>query len=105
MRKGEQWERILEAYHETYREEGRAVVFHAHPGVRRDKYGRIHYESEGPPDFFGYMAGRAVMFDAKDIVDDTFRFKNLPGHQALALNAASSHGAFTFLAVRCPAGR
>ena len=104
MRKGEKWERVLEGYHKTYEERGLAWVMRAHPGVRQDETGRIFYESEGPPDFFGYMHSGPVIFDAKEVKGSTFPVKNLKKHQAKAFAQAEKFGAFAFLAIRCVDG-
>lgn len=104
MRKGEKWERILEGYHKAYEALGVAWIMRAHPGVRQDQDGRMFYESEGPPDFFGYIPEGSVIFDAKEVRGPTFPVKNLKPHQAKAFAQAEKFGALAFLAIRCSDG-
>ena len=103
--RGGHWELLLEGWHRSYAEAGRAAVFRVHPPVRTDpKTGRLYRAEQGPPDFMGYTPKRAVIFDAKAVLTKRFFFAKLPGHQALAFTEAERFGAFAFIALRCGAG-
>ena len=105
MRKGEQWERILDSYHHVYMKTGLARIFQCHPGVRMVERGRIVYETEGPPDFMGFLrGGHGVIFDAKEIKASRLPFAKIRPHQARAFAEAAKAGAHPFLAVRCADG-
>ena len=105
MRKGELWERKLEAWHRQYLLAGTAIIHRCHPGVRQQG-AKWWYESEGPPDFVGLAMGRHVCFDAKvtALPSGKLPFKNIEAHQARAFNATIDLGGVTFLAVETVTG-
>lgn len=102
------WQAVLDAFHDDYRRDSRAFVVRANPPVRvlgRPGAGgvfRATWAGDGPPDYLGMLApdGRAVVFDAKNTLDERWAFANLERHQARDLEAGMNRGAFSFLAIR-----
>ena len=104
MRKGKAWELQLELWCKAYQRDGLAFVVKAHPGSKVIE-GRLIYDSTGPPDYLGCLAGgRAVAFEAKEIVGNRFPFKNLEIHQARALSRFHQLGGLSFVAVQSMVG-
>lgn len=101
-RDGHGFERALDGLHNLYKEAGRAWVIKvpAPYTVRgRPIDGRFTgvFEGEGPPDYAGAVAGRMVVFDAKQTAADRWRFEALATHQAEHFDRATKQGAFAFV--------
>lgn len=89
--RGKGWEARLNAFHEAYRRQRRALVFQAHPpaGLR----------AKAPPDFFGVCRGRSLLFDAKSTRVNRLDFGRIANHQAVDLEAHHQHGGLSFIAL------
>lgn len=103
--RGQGLERYLDELHALYRSQGRACVFRTPPPVKllrrldKGQFVAVHL-SEGPPDYTGFVGGRAVCFDAKECKDARWPFSHLPEHQADAFDAAQAQGAWCFIYLR-----
>lgn len=104
MRKGAAWELQNELWAKEYQRLGQAFIVKCHPGSKVIE-GRLIYDSTGPPDYLGCLSsGRAVAFEAKEIIGSRFPFKNLELHQARALSRFHRMGGLAFVAVQSMVG-
>lgn len=107
MRKGELWERKLEAWHLAYAKAGLAILHRCHPAVRQSGR-RWFYEDQGPPDFVGMLrGGHHIVFDAKTTENPSGKlpYKNIEPHQAFAFGQTLRlGGGGAFLAVQTVTG-
>ena len=99
---GHGFERSLDDLHIHYRSARRAWVEKVPSPYRVLKVlggGRFTgaFEGEGPPDYTGIVAGRTVVFDAKQTSDTRWGFDHLAIHQAGALEEVASYGGFAFV--------
>jgi len=99
MKAGAAWEFEVERWNRQYLIQGQAVVFRCHPGVKVVE-ARIIWDSRGPPDFVGFLAGcTPVAFDCKEISSPRFPFGDLPHHQADAFEWVLQGGGVPFILV------
>lgn len=110
MSLGRAWEAQLRAWHRAYSKAGLAFIVFCPPPVKilspitRGRFTAQFYK-EGPPDFSGVaLGGRGVIFDAKHSSSDRWALTLLPFHQARDLERGHQAGAFSFVALRLPAG-
>jgi penicillin-binding protein-related factor A (putative recombinase) len=100
------WEEVLQAWHDRYRAEGRAVVFRTPPPVQllsRIAPGgefRARFKGKGPPDYAGVALGVPVSFEAKDCSSGEWAFGGLELHQAEAFDDWWRSGGTAFVAIR-----
>lgn len=110
MSAGAGWEAELRSWHRKYRAAGLAHVVKVDPPVKQvQQLGKGRFvgvvTQKGPVDFIGVAMGRPVAFDAKRTDKPTFSVSIIPEHQRRDLDRWAEHGAFTFIALRCSAGR
>lgn len=87
MTPGLAWERALEAQHDRYMLEGRAIVIRTPPPYRNGRAVR-----KGPLDYVALLpGGRTIVLDAKDYRDG-FCLSDIPDHQAGAMANAGRLG-------------
>lgn len=98
MKRGADWQAALELRHYQYHKADQARIWPAHPGAKVVR-GRALFDAKGPPDYFGTISGRLLLFDAKSTEEETWPISLLKPHQAQDLEAADRFGGFAFLAI------
>jgi len=106
---GAEWESQLDALHERYRIQGRALVFRLGPPVRllsapgRSGIATVRVLGRGPPDYAVYSSGSAFVFDAKECHQRRWPLAKLHAHQAEAFAGCARQGIGAYVLLRMAA--